>query len=59
MGVFCYFFTKTTNWGEYMAVRERINLEFMRIVESNGASFAFPSRSLYIERPNEAPEVVN
>ena len=49
LGIFCYFFTKTTNWGEYMAVRERINLELMEIVEKNGAGFAFPSQSLYIE----------
>ncbi len=49
LGIFCYFFTKTTNWGEYMAVKERINLEFMRIVEHNGAGFAFPSQSLYVE----------
>jgi len=49
LGIFCYFFTNTTNWGEYMGVRERINLEIMKIVERNGAAFAFPSHSLYIE----------
>ena len=49
LGIFCYFFTKTTNWGEYMAVRERINLDLMEIVEKNGAAFAFPSQSLYVE----------
>jgi len=49
LGIFCYFFTKTTHWGEYMAVRERLNLELMRIVEQNGAAFAFPSQSLYLE----------
>ena len=53
LGIFCYFFTNTTNWGEYMQVRERINIEIMKIVETNGAAFAFPSRSLYIE---SAPE---
>ena len=49
LGIFCYFFTKTTNWGKYMEVRERINLELMEIVERNGAAFAFPSQSLYVE----------
>ncbi len=49
LGIFCYFFTKTTKWGEYMQVRERINLELMEIVEKNGAGFAFPSQSLYVE----------
>jgi len=49
LGIFCYFFTKTTNWGRYMQVREDINLDIMHIVEKNGANFAFPSQSLYIE----------
>jgi len=57
LGIFCYFFTKTTNWGEYMQVRERINLELMEIVERNGAGFAFPSQSLYVESmPNNMTE---
>lgn len=49
LNVFCYFFTRTTNWGEYMKVRERLYIEIMKIVEQNNASFAFPSHSLYIE----------
>lgn len=49
LGILCYFFTKTVDWGEYMNIRERINLEFMKIVEDNKASFAFPSHSVYIE----------
>lgn len=53
LGIFCYFFTNTTNWGHYMQVREEINLDIMHIVEKNGASFAFPSQSLYIETPTE------
>ena len=56
LGIFCYFFTKTTNWGRYMQVRENINLDIMHIVEKNGASFAFPSQSLYLEQfPNNEP----
>lgn len=53
LGIFCYFFTKTTNWGEYMRVREDVNLKIMKIVEDNHASFAFPSRSIYVETPKE------
>lgn len=49
LGIFCYFFTKTTNWQEYLMVRERMNLNIMKIVEDNKAAFAFPSQSLYIE----------
>jgi len=57
LGIFCYFFTKTTNWGEYMQVRERINLELMEIVEKNGAAFAFPSQSLYVESMPETQQL--
>ena len=49
LSIFCYFFTKTTVWADYLRVRETINLEIMKIVEKHGASFAFPSQSLYIE----------
>lgn len=53
LGIFCYFFTKTTNWGEHMKIQENVNLKIMHIVESNGSSFAFPSRSLYIEKEKD------
>ena len=49
LGIFCYFFTNTTNWQEYLMIRERMNLNIMKIVEDNKASFAFPSQSVYIE----------
>lgn len=49
LSLFCYFFTTTTVWAEYLAAREDINLKMMKIVEDNGASFAFPSQSIYIE----------
>ena len=38
-----------TDWREYTALKEQLNLEIMGIVESLGISFAFPSQSLYIE----------
>ncbi len=49
LSIFCYFFTVTTNWSEYLSIREDINLKIMEIVQKNRASFAFPSQSLYIE----------
>lgn len=60
LGIFCYFFTQTTNWGEYMSVREDVNLKIMEIVEKNNASFAFPSRSIYIEtQQKQQPKTIN
>ena len=49
LNIFCYFFTKTTDWGEFMKVQEDTNFKIMKIIEQNNANFAFPSRSLYIE----------
>ena len=43
-------FTKTNEWGEWLKVKERLAVEVKKIVESNGASFAFPSTSIYVEK---------
>ncbi len=53
LDIFLYFFTKTTDWGEYLAVREDVNLKIMEILEIEGVSVAFPSRSIYFETPLE------
>lgn len=50
LDIFIYFFTKTTAWSEHLAVREEINLMIMQILEEEGVSIAFPSRSLYLEK---------
>ena len=44
-----YYFTNTTNWMEWRRIRHENMLEFIRIIESEGASFAFPSQSVYVE----------
>ncbi|MFV8827524.1 mechanosensitive ion channel family protein [Alkalihalobacterium sp. APHAB7] len=49
LDVFIYFYTKTTIWSEYLEVKEDINLKIMEILEEEGASIAYPSRSLYVE----------
>ena len=56
LDIFCYFFTNTIVWDEYLAIKENVNLKIMEIVERHGSSFAFPSRSLYIENKNELEE---
>lgn len=37
------------DWDQFMLVRQEMLLQFMAVVERAGTSFAFPSRSLYIE----------
>ncbi len=49
LDIFIYCFTRTSNWKNYMDIRQEIQLEIMQIVEKHGSSFAFPSQSLYVE----------
>ena len=56
--VMLYCFTKTTQWGEWLAVKEKLAYKVKEIVEHHGASFAFPSTSLYVETlPFGKPEL--
>ena len=43
-------FTKTNSWNDWLSVKERLAIEIKQIVESNKASFAFPSQSIYVEK---------
>jgi MscS family membrane protein len=49
LDIFLYFFTNTTVWQEYLAVRQNINLKIMEILEELEISVAFTSRSIYLE----------
>jgi len=43
-------FTASDSWNNWLEVKERLALEIKQIVERNGASFAFPSQSIYVEK---------
>ena len=43
-------FTKTDEWEEWLAVKERLAISIKQIVEKNKVSFAFPSQSIYVEK---------
>ena len=45
-----YCFATTTNWGEWLEIKENLAFEIKGIVEKNDAGFAFPSQSIYIEK---------
>lgn len=49
LDIFLYFFTETTAWAEFLRVRENVNFRIMAILEEEGVSVAFPSRSIYVE----------
>ena len=49
LGIYIYTFTNTSNWANYMDIKEDVNLKIMKIVEQNNSDFAFPSQSVYLE----------
>jgi len=56
--IMLYCFTRTTDWGEWLKIKESLALRIKEIVEGAGTGFAFPSQSLYVEHiPSERPEI--
>ncbi len=47
--ILVYCFTRTTDWEEWLAIKEDIIYRIMEIVEKNDLKFAFPSQSIYVE----------
>ena len=43
-------FTNSSSWNNWLEVKERLAINIKQIVEKNGASFAFPSQSIYVEK---------
>ena len=43
-------FTNSGSWSNWLDVKERLAIGIKEIVEKNGAAFAFPSQSIYVEK---------
>ncbi len=52
VNILIYTFTKTTNWEEWLRIKEDVLLKIWEIVDRNGLEFAFPSESLYFDPEN-------
>lgn len=50
LDIFIYCFALTTQWAEFLRIKEDINFKSMDILKSEGVSIAFPSRSIYFEK---------
>ncbi|KZZ84777.1 MULTISPECIES: mechanosensitive ion channel family protein [Bacillaceae] len=49
-------FTKTTQYGEHLKIKQDINLRIMSILEEEGVRFAFPSQTIYVEQAGNGEE---
>ena len=45
----------TTDWSEFLGIRQELLLRFMDIVERAGSAFGFPSRTVYLQPPAPQP----
>ncbi|SHF71703.1 mechanosensitive ion channel family protein [Ornithinibacillus halophilus] len=57
--ILLYFFTKTTDWGQWLGIKEDINLKILQILEREGVSFAVPSRRIYVDSEKEQIDLGN
>ncbi|PHS29112.1 MAG: mechanosensitive ion channel protein MscS [Robiginitomaculum sp.] len=48
-----YCFTKTTDWGKWLEIKEDFVCAVKEIVAKAGSDFAFPSRTIYVEQSGE------
>lgn len=50
--IMLYIFTKTTDWGEYLRIRQELFLSIYREFTKHGIKFAFPTQTLYVNSAN-------
>jgi MscS family membrane protein len=45
----------TTDWNQFLVIRQEALLRFIEVVEEHGSALAFPTRTLQLETPLAAP----
>ncbi len=56
LNFFIYTFTKTINWARYNDVKQDVMLKIVDIVYEEGADFAFPTRTIVLEKDETNPD---
>ncbi len=52
--ILIYAFTQTTDWAEWLSVKQDVMFRLMEILERHDLEFAFPSQTLYFDEENIA-----
>ena len=47
------FYTRATSFSAFQKIKEQVNYGIMKIVEEEGASFAFPTQTVYLQREDQ------
>ena len=57
--ILLYCFTTTLDWAKCLKIQEKLALKIMEIVAHHGASFAFPSRTIYVRKEEKEEKEEN
>ena len=52
LNVMVMMYVDTTDYNEFMSVRQEVNFSIMEIVKKHGSDFAFPSTTVYMQKEN-------
>jgi MscS family membrane protein len=47
--ILCVYYTKSTKYADYMAAKEQSLIAFMKVIEEEGSSLAYPTQKIFIE----------
>ncbi len=50
LDIMILYYIDTMDWGVFLKIKEEINFEIMRIVEEQGADFAFPTQTIHLAK---------
>ncbi len=53
LSIFLYYFSSSKVWAEYLQVRQEVNMQIMALLQEMELDFAFPTRTLHIEQPQQ------
>ncbi|MGG6309396.1 mechanosensitive ion channel family protein [Paenibacillus macerans] len=56
LGIFVYYFTRSTVWAEYLTARQEMNLAMMQVLEEEGVRLAYPAQRVFVEHDDETGE---
>lgn len=50
LNIFLYFFIESTDWHDFLRVRQEVGLSIIKAFENMGVEFAFPTQTIYMEK---------
>ncbi|MDH5543053.1 MAG: mechanosensitive ion channel family protein [Nitrospinota bacterium] len=59
LNIFIYFFANSTIWRQWLETRQTICFDIMKVFKELGIVMAFPTRTIYLEKSDDFPDIIN